>query len=205
MSNFLDEEVPPVNPLGVEAIQELAECFLEQLAPRMLKRPEPLDVLNLADLELPKFGIHTVPACREELGNRDGATDPRGKDQINILIFDEVWENLPLENQLAYYPRSTVCHEIAHAVLHVPVLRRRMLLDPNAVLSRTMRRNLAPYEDPEWQAWMFAGEILMPKIALNKLEEKGVAITAKNLSEAFLVSVAFAEKHLKRVSRFRVR
>lgn len=76
MSSFLDEEVPPVNPLGVAAIEELGRCFLDQLAPEMLATPQSLNVLELVDTRLPKFGIHVCPASREEIGNRDGATDP---------------------------------------------------------------------------------------------------------------------------------
>lgn len=41
MISFLDEEVPPVRPLGVAAIEELGRCFLDQLAPEALVIPRP--------------------------------------------------------------------------------------------------------------------------------------------------------------------
>src|SRR5690348_8563992 len=96
MSSFLEEEVPPVNPLGVAAIGELGRCFLEQLAPEVLTSPQRLDVLDLVDTRLPKFGIHVCPATREEIGDRDGATDPNGSDEVTILVSEEVWDHLEL-------------------------------------------------------------------------------------------------------------
>ena len=143
MSSFLDEEVPPVNPLGVAAIEELGRCFLEQLAPEMLVKPQPLNVLDLVDTRLPKFGIHVCPASRQELGNRDGATDPKGDGEITILVAENVWDEIELPTPKSHYARSTVCHEIGHAVMHVPVLRRRLLLSD--LLARTKRVKLRAY------------------------------------------------------------
>lgn len=197
MSSFLEEEVPPVNPLGVAAIEELGRCFLDQLAPEMLTKPQPLNVLDLVDTRLPKFGIHVCPATREEIGYRDGATDPRGDGEITILVTEEVWEALELAAPKSYYARSTVCHEIGHAILHVPVLRRRLLL--NDVLARTQRANLKPYEDPEWQAWAFAGTILMPSATLRILHAMHKLLTPEVVSDSFEVSTKMAESHLRRL------
>ena len=91
MGNFLDEEVPPVNPLSMGAIEELGRCFLEQFSPDTLKAPQPLDVLGLIDNQLPRFGVNVYPASREEIGNLDGATDPKGAGEIVILIEEGVW------------------------------------------------------------------------------------------------------------------
>lgn len=199
MSSFLEEEVPPVNPLGVAAIEELGRCFLDQLAPEMLTKPQPLNVLDLVDTRLPKFGIHVCPAAREEIGYRDGATDPRGDGETTILVTEEVWEALELAAPKSYYARSTVCHEIGHAILHVPVLRRRLLL--SGVLARTQRANLKPYEDPEWQAWAFAGTILMPSASLRILHAKHKLLTPEVVSDSFEVSTKMAESHLRRLKR----
>lgn len=197
MSSFLDEEVPPVNPLGVAAIEELGRCFLDQLAPEMLATPQPLNVLELVDTQLPKFGIHVCPASREEIGNRDGATDPSGDGEITILVTEEVWEALEMAAPKSYYARTTVCHEIGHAILHVPVLRRRLLL--NDVLARTQRANLKAYEDPEWQAWVFAGTILMPSVTLRMLQAECKRLTQEVVSNTFEVSAKMAESHLRRL------
>ena len=198
MSSFLDEEVPPVNPLGVAAIEELGRCFLGQLAPEMLVTPQPLNVLGLVDTRLPKFGIHVCPASREEIGNRDGATDPSGDGEIAILVTEEVWEALESAAPKSHYARTTVCHEIGHAILHVPVLRRRLLLN-NDVLARTQRSNLKPYEDPEWQAWAFAGTVLMPSVTLRMVQAECKLLTPEIVSDTFEVSAKMAQSHLRRL------
>ncbi len=197
MGSFLDEEVPPVNPLGVVAIAELGRCFLEQLAPEVLAAPQRLDVLDLVDTRLPKFGIHVCPASREEIGDRAGATDPHGSEEVTILVSEEVWNQLEEPAPRSYYARSTVCHEIGHAVIHVPALRRRLLL--TNVLARTQRKRLRAYEDPEWQAWAFSGAILMPTVTLLMLQAQHGGLDPELVSQTFEVSTGMASSHLKRL------
>ncbi len=197
MSSFLDEEVPPVRPLGVAAIEELGRCFLDQLAPEALAKPGPLNVLDLVDTRLPQFGVHVCPATREEIGNRDGATDPKGAEEINILVSESVWDALESPAPKSHYTRTTVCHEIGHAILHVPVLRRRLLL--NDALARIQRIRLRAYEDPEWQAWAFAGAILMPSATLRMLQMQSNRLTPELVGQTFEVSTSMAHSHLRRL------
>jgi IrrE N-terminal-like domain len=197
MGSFLDEEVPPVNPLGMAAVVELGRCFLEQLAPEVLAAPHRLDVLDLVDTRLPKFGIHVCPASREELGDRDGATDPHGSGEVTILVSEEVWDQLGQPAPQSHYARSTVCHEIGHAVIHVPVLRRRLLITD--VLARTQRAKLPAYQDPEWQAWAFSGAILMPSSTLRMLQSGQGGLSLELVSRTYEVSTGMASSHLKRL------
>lgn len=197
MNSFLEEEVPPVNPLSMAAIEELGRCFLEQLAPEALTKPQPLDVLDLVDRRLPEFGIHVYPATRAEIGNRDGATDPKGNTEITILLAEDVWNMLDQPAPKCHYAKSTVSHEIGHALLHVPILRRRLLLDN--VLARTQRANLRAYEDPEWQAWAFAGSILIPSATLRMLLAHHNHLTPALISGTYAVSTDLAQSHLRRL------
>jgi hypothetical protein len=197
MTSFLEEEVPPVNPLGIKAIEELGRCFLEQLAPETLQTPQPLQVSHLVDAVLPRFGMLVYPAEREELGHRDGATDPQGDGEVVILVTEAVWDGLELAPPQSHYARTTVCHEIGHAVLHVPVLRRR--LQVTDVLARMQRGKLPAYMDPEWQAWAFAGAILMPSVALKQLQAQHPTLTPQLVSQTFEVSLSMAASHLRRL------
>ena len=197
MSSFLDEEVPPVRPLSITAIEELGRCFLDQLSPATLKKPQALDVLHLADRTLPQFGIHVCPASREEIGNRAGATDPQGDGEICILVSEDVWDALEEPAPASHFARTTACHEIGHAVLHVPALRRRLLLKD--ALSRIQRRNLRAYEDPEWQAWMFAGAILMPSVTLRMLQGQHKSLTPDLVGQTYEISDKMAQSHLRRL------
>jgi len=197
MSSFLDEEVPPVNPLSMAAIEELGRCFLGQLAPESLDAPQPLNVLELVETRLPEFGIHVYPASREEIGDRAGATDPNGNGEITILLAEGVWDALVEPVPRSHYARSTACHEIGHAVLHVPVLRRKLLA--TEMLARTQRAKLRAYEDPEWQAWAFAGAILMPSATLRILEAERDDLTPGLVASTYEVSTEMAQSHLRRL------
>lgn len=197
MSSFLDEEVPPVNPLSTAALEEVGRCFLEQLAPGTLTGPQALDVLSLVDLILPKFGIHVYPATRAELGDRDGATDPGGEEEVTILVSEEEWDALEGSAPRSHHARTTVCHEIGHAILHVPVLRRRLLLTD--ALARIKRQQLPAYMDPEWQAWTFAGAILMPSMTLRMLQSKGGRLVPEVVGAVYEVSSSMAARHLRRL------
>jgi uncharacterized protein DUF955 len=187
-----------VDPLGVAAISELARCFLEQLAPEVLSAPQRLDVLELVDTRLPRFGIHVCPASRAEIGSLSGATDPSGSDhEVTILVSEDVWKQLELSGAHCYYARTTVCHEIGHAILHVPILRRR--LQVTNMLARTQRSNLPAYCDPEWQAWAFSGAVLMPTVTLQMLQRGHGRLSADLVSGIYEVSTQMALKHLKRL------
>jgi hypothetical protein len=197
MASFLEEEVPPVNPLSVSVIEEVGRCFLEQLAPGTLLHPMPLDVLDLVDNILPNFGVHCYPATPAEIGNRAGATDPRGDSEIIILVSESVWDALESDAPRSHYARTTVCHEIGHAILHVPLLRRRLLATD--VLARTQRSNLRPYLDPEWQAWAFAGAILMPSATLRMLQVRHGGLPASLVASTYHVSEQMAQSHLRKL------
>lgn len=55
--------------------------------------------------------------------------------------------------------RMTIAHEVGHLLLHDP---RRIVL----ARSRGLSRPLKAYEDPEWQASAFAGELMIPRIMM---------------------------------------
>lgn len=197
MSDFLEEEVPPVNPLSFKAIEMLANSFLSQFAPDNLIQAMPLDVLNLIDVKLPEYGIHVSPATREELGYRAGATDPKGDSEINILVTEEIWDALEQTAPMNYFAKTTVCHEIGHALLHVPVIRRHMLVE--GVLARVQRKSLKAYEDPEWQAWAFAGCIMMPSVTVNKMLTLEPLLNVATLSQKYELSEKMVMAQLKKM------
>lgn len=121
----------------------------------------------------------------------------RGDGEITILVTEEVWEALESPAPKSYYARTTVCHEIGHAIMHVPVLRRRLL--HNDALARTQRARLKAYEDPEWQAWAFAGTALMPRATLQMLQAERTLLTPEEVSDTFEVSAKMAQSHLRRL------
>lgn len=199
MSSFLGEMVFSMPPVSMAALEVLAEQVLLAVAPEMLARPMSLDVLELVDHTLPKvLGIHVTPVHEDEISGMYGATDPKqhGGTEIDVLIRKEVWTRLLEGGKRANHARATVIHEVSHAVLHVPIIRRRMR-SPNKelLLARYERQDLPAYREPEWQAWALAGSILMPRKALMMLRPRSFT----DMAEVFGVSEQFTKQHARRL------
>ncbi|MQA92112.1 MAG: ImmA/IrrE family metallo-endopeptidase [Gemmatimonas sp.] len=91
--------------------------------------------------------------------------------------------------------RSTLAHELGHAVLHATEVRTGRHRPHDLVLRRARRRDLKPYQDSEWQAYVFAGAILLPRPALRNC----VLSDTYAIGDQFEVSEALARSHVKRV------
>ena len=91
---------------------------------------------------------------------------------------------------------ESYAHELAHAILHVPRIRRiRALRLERILLSRMRRAELKPYLDPEWQAFALGGCILAPREAISLLPGTALA----ELARVFGTSESLMWMHLKRL------
>lgn len=95
--------------------------------------------------------------------------------------------------------RSTTGHEIGHCVLHVPYLagfisRAR---GKGVELFRANRKDIPAYLDPEWQAWEFSDELLMPSDQLRFLVGEGASIA--ELANTFNVNPAYVQTRLEKL------
>lgn len=180
----------------MRSIERVAEAALEEYAPEVFEGPQPLDVADLVDYVLPTYGIHVVPATSAELDGAEGLTSPEGTKSVDILVSAEQFEALEDRGPRGNRARATVCHELGHAILHVPIIRRR-LNSPLAplLLKRVSPRSVPAYEDAEWQAWAFAGAILMPRRALAQLD----SLSPEYVASLFNVSENLAINHLRRL------
>ena len=99
------------------------------------------------------------------------------------------------------YFRSTVAHEIGHAILHVlehQWLRQKMISEQaksNGVLNRLPDNKIPTYRNPEWQAHRFAGGLLMPEAAVRKA--LSIYLSPTILPAVFAVNPAFVQARLK--------
>jgi hypothetical protein len=123
VSDFVEDCVR-VPPMGTAAIDAIAEAFLAELAPETLEAPRPLDLVRLVEERLEKHGIVVYPATVAELQDREGATRP--SDPVEILLAEHHWRALFQGGMRETFARSTLGHELGHAVLHVPSIRRAM-------------------------------------------------------------------------------
>lgn len=189
-------------PMSMAAIETIGEIVVEEFFPEMFTSPKALDYISLVEEILPARGIHVVPASVDELVDCEAATPPDGDGEINILIRDAHWRALHRGGRQANRARATLIHELAHAVLHVPVVRRRRLLEESEFTLRRVRRDAIPaYSDPEWQAWALAGCIVAPRRAIRMLP--GTSINA--LPAIFGVSEDFIWSHLRRLGKAKSR
>lgn len=99
---------------------------------------------NILPILIPDFQLEIVP--REEMGNKHGETYPS---KNLIRIREDVYMNAVEGNGR---DRLTIAHEIGHLLLHDDDSIALCRLEPN--------EKLKPYEDPEWQADAFGGELL---------------------------------------------
>jgi hypothetical protein len=192
MSQLLNETVVEVPPLSLKDIEQRSAEVRDLLVSLTRAAGPALPWDELVDRHLPRAGLLFYPASVAELEDREAATDPSGEGAIHILMRPELYEALTDPGPGGNRARATVAHELGHAVLHVPFLRRqRGQAQP---LTRVSRAQLAPFRDPEWQAWAFAGCLLMPRSLL--------VATRKPLGEvarAHGVSSQFAAAHYARL------
>lgn len=203
MTAFGGEEVIPMPAISMQAIENLGEALLDELCPEALEAPTPIPLDRWIDYDLPKRSIFISPAQDNDLPGAEGLTDPESEDgvSIEITIRRSDWESLFAGGRRAHRPRATVAHEIAHAIMHVPTIRRRTKLKHGSfLLQRVARGKLVAYCDPEWQAWALAGCILAPRVGIIHLQaELGRDALPRDLGRAFQISEGFAEAHMRRL------
>jgi hypothetical protein len=195
VSDLLGEMVVAMPPMSMRCLETLAEAVVGQFQPSALIAPEPIALADWVDRLLPPFGVHVSPAGAEELDGRVAATYPSGNAESEILVLEYIWHEI-VSDPRAYFSKATVMHEIAHAILHVPVLRQISRAPESEFALAPVRRGAIPaYADPEWQAWTLAGAIMMPRPTLAMLDDR----SAGGVAAAYQVSEKFAVVRLKRL------
>ena len=110
---------------------------------------------------MPDFQLEILP--HEEMDNKCGETKPS---EHKIILDEEIYNNAIDGDGFA---RLTVAHEIGHLFMHESDSISLCKLKPN--------ESLKAYEDPEWQADAFGGELLAPGyliggLTINEISEK---------------------------------
>ena len=187
MSNFANHDVSVVPPASTRSIFFRATQFLQKVAPDHLRKPGILDLPKLIDYDLPiQCNIRVYPVKATDLDARHEAVTRRlDRDDTEILIRETAWNELFEGGTWAHRARATVGHELGHACLH------------ETVLALARQGDVRPYFNAEWQAWVFAGCILMPPQTLRLIKP----LNPENISRTYGVSWKFAATHLKRIRK----
>jgi hypothetical protein len=148
------------------SIARAAEAFLQRRVPEHLDSGQRLDVVRLVDYELQKDAIAVYPVSVNELPDAEAETRAGVGEWLEIWMRDQFYAALFDSNPNTNRARSTLAHEIGHALLHPAEVRTGRHRPDVLTLRRAFRSQLKPYQDSEWQAHAFAGALLMPRVAL---------------------------------------
>lgn len=186
MSNF-DELVPRVPGLKVVQLEHLANAVRNELG---LVAPDKVDWLHVAEFALPAHGVDVFPVSESELlvhGAEAVTVVNPGTERVTVLLSADDYD--ALEEPYGGRARATLNHELGHAVLHREVLKRMQVpaTSPGG-LARHPRSEVPAFVDPEWQAWVFAGALLMPRSSLAAMRGAAPWETARihQVTESFL-------------------
>ena len=131
-----------VKPRSRTEIREAAEFILK--ACDVVELPVP--IIEILEFKLSEMGIVYDYAAKSDLGVEEGRTYP---DRDYVRIREGVYIGAVSERGR---DRFTIAHELGHLVLHWGIPLSRMEQPPP----------LTFYESSEWQAEVFASELLMP-------------------------------------------
>ncbi|MBU9215438.1 MULTISPECIES: ImmA/IrrE family metallo-endopeptidase [Burkholderia] len=120
-------------------------------------------VLQLVEHAFPHLDkqYHFEVAEYAELGESHGLTVREG-DSVCIKIREDIYDRAYADEGR---DRGTVAHEAGHYLLHAR----------SPALHRHFGGPLKSYEDPEWQAKAFQGELLIPKHLVSGMSVSDVA------------------------------
>lgn len=190
------EMVPRVEAKSLWDLERSAERFLEEWQPEMLRRPEALDVRGLIRY-LPDYDVTISPATADELGECEAVTRFDDYPEIEILVLEDQWHAVYERAFLTHRARATISHELGHAILHADQLHEAFT-SRNAIGLTTYRRSdIEAYRDPEWQAWAWAGFLMMPRRILRDLD----SLNPEYVSEVYDVSPEMARYYLRMLER----
>lgn len=113
---------------------------------------------NILPFFIPDFQLEIAPVT--DMGNKHGETYPS---KNLIRIREDVYLRAATGEGR---DRLTIAHEIGHLLLHEDTAIALCRLEPN--------EKLKPYEDPEWQADAFGGELLASSYLIQNMNEQQV-------------------------------
>jgi Zn-dependent peptidase ImmA (M78 family) len=184
-----------VQGMSRSKIEQDATSLLKRIQPKAYYEDEATDVEYIFEFYLgDEYGIKTGYTDLSSLpGDVMGYTDAAKK----ICLIDKtlIDSEFPVTIRRC---RSTIGHEVGHCILHVPAIRDYIsCLSRNQAdaFHRKEKSQIKAYEDPEWQAWEYAGALLMPRNRVLKYAEAG--LTTKQMADRFDVNGAFMNYRLK--------
>ncbi|MDO4478840.1 MAG: ImmA/IrrE family metallo-endopeptidase [Lachnospiraceae bacterium] len=117
-------------------------------------------VENILPILIPDFQFEVAPSI--EMGNKHGETYPS---KNLIRIREDVYLRAAVGEGR---DRLTIAHEVGHLFMHED--------DSIALCRLAPTEKLKPYEDPEWQADAFGGELLASSYLIKGMNPLAISI-----------------------------
>lgn len=191
----MSHSVPEVTARKGVEIDEIAFALVEAFQPNAVKMLTKFEVEQFFEFELKKqTGVK--PMYRPLGEGLEGFLNVEAMECVICASAAEYGENGVKRRKF----RATQAHEIGHCHLHVQELRRtRAVMElrhdrRHADLGLHKQEEMKVFRNPEWQAWRFAGALLMPGICVHRAVDCGW--TLQTMSRAFDVNPAFVEVRL---------
>lgn len=176
-------------------IENASLKVLKDFCPDAAERLLPLDIERLFEQYLPKrFGVAT--RYSDLSFGIHGMTDP--EKMLSIVSVSLVEAD---DAGTRRFGRSTIGHEIGHAVLHAQQFKRKRLEakfynDEDHSGQQLFRQSdLRPFENPEWQAWEFCKSLFLPKHLISDAFNNGESV--QQIAEKVDLNPKFIEVRLK--------
>lgn len=163
--------------------REIIRAYVKRIKTFLgLENTLPFPILKLVEVifptVFPNFNFEVL--SKEEMGDKHGETNP---EEGWIHIREDVYEGACNGKGR---DRFTIAHEAGHFLMHKT---------SSITLCRMeTTKKLKPYEDPEWQADAFAGELLAPSYLIE-------GMTPEEVSKNAIVSISAARVQLSKCPR----
>jgi Zn-dependent peptidase ImmA (M78 family) len=188
----LSRRLVPAKPRSRNDIESFALDIIKRYQSEVLIKDERFDIMRFFDVELESIS----QVKTDYLPLDDGIYGYTDSDEMICVISRDLAED-PWQE---YFCRSTMAHETGHALLHVLDYKRKKAIlrsvhKKDHQLRMYHEKDIVTYKNPEWQAWRFAGAILMPAPAFIMAVKDGYDVW--RLSERFGVNPKFVYSRLK--------
>lgn len=161
----MSRELVLANPRSGVEIDRIALRVVKTFQPEALEEPLPFDIERFFECEMEKI-TGVVPDYKKLPPGIYGYTD---SGTMESVISSDLMDN---PSQL-FFARSTIGHETGHCLIHVSEFRVKKAILKSIHdkchgdgLRMYRESDIPTYMNPEWQAWRFAGALLMPRTAI---------------------------------------
>lgn len=176
-------------------IDMIALGLIRRYQPNILKNGKSFDVHRFFDTKLEDL-TQVTPVYSNELPYEiHGMTDSANK---QVIIQEDLANDVFSEK----FFRSTLAHESGHCIMHVPQLQRinrnqvfKQAKNEDGIKLYRKEENIPLYCNPEWQAWRFAGALLMPETSLRMMLKDNAGLS--EMADNFDVNISFLKARLK--------